>query len=792
LTGQVTVILLVGIVLGQGVTAGADPRSGKHFEITTLSSRFDTVTAGNVLIHVVVPDGVAMDDVMVTRNREDVTAAFQRDDLARTLTGLVDGLALGQNRLVATSKDRHHRHRSAHLTLVNHPKEGPVFSGPHQTPFACEAHNFTVPVIGVKLAATTEPECTVPTRVDYFYRTTANTFRAWPAGATSYPADMVTTTITLGTDTPYQVPYIVRMETGSANRAIYHIWILHDPLTEPEPSFHTRPRGWNGRFFYAFAPGCVGTTDQPGGWYHQGTHAGVTSSPTSATLVPAADFPLSRGYGTAAASLTVGNNNCNDVLSAETMMMIKERFIEAFGPPRFTLGFGLSGGAIQQHLIAENYPGLLDGIVPGGSFPDAMFSSRGQPADAALLHNYFTRLASSPWTDEEERAVTGFGLLATLTGPEILPLNPAPPPERLLVQDPRAFCPNTLPAADRYRPATDGDPGNPDGVRGDIFSAYRNVLGIDPETGFVRRPIDNVGVQYGLGALNAGAITVEQFLDLNEKIGGFDDDANFVPERTIADRIALRRAYRTGRIIHGGGGLASIPIIDYRAYSDDQMNEAVTPPIPVGDNHLRYFSFAMRERLIKANGHADNQVMLVDDLRDQAGATKGRVNLYTSIRSPLLAFAFAQMDRWLENLAQQDTSHDPQIDKIRRAKPAELQEGCKVRGLSQEFIPETQTRDPTSVCGALYPVNSFPRGVAGERLASDIIKCRRKRIDFGDYQVPFTPEQRARLKTIFAAGVCDWSRPGVGQRPPKGTWLSFDDIASHGHGDQHDDRDDDD
>jgi hypothetical protein len=31
----------------------------------------------------------------------------------------------------------------------------------------------------------------------------------------------------------------------------------------------------------------------------------------------------------------------------------------------------------------------------------------------------------------------------------------------------------------------------------------------------------------------------------------------------------------------------------------------------------------------------------------------------------------------------------------------------------------------------------------------------------------------ARLGTIFAGGVCDWSKPGVGQVPNTSTWLSF-------------------
>jgi hypothetical protein len=58
-------------------------------------------------------------------------------------------------------------------------------------------------------------------------------------------------------------------------------------------------------------------------------------------------------------------------------------------------------------------------------------------------------------------------------------------------------------------------------------------LGKDPKTGFARRPLDNVGIQYGLGALNAGVITKDQFLDLNAKIGGYDNDGEIAAARTV-------------------------------------------------------------------------------------------------------------------------------------------------------------------------------------------------------------------------------------------------------------------
>jgi hypothetical protein len=63
--------------------------------------------------------------------------------------------------------------------------------------------------------------------------------------------------------------------------------------------------------------------------------------------------------------------------------------------------------------------------------------------------------------------------------------------------------------------------------------------------------------------------------------------------------------------------------------------------------------------------------------------------------------------------------------------------------------------------------------VAGAGVAADIVKCRLKPIDPRDYGVRFTAAETARLRAIFPAGVCDWAKPGVGQQPPAGTWLSF-------------------
>ncbi|MDH3317895.1 MAG: DUF6351 family protein, partial [Gammaproteobacteria bacterium] len=309
----------------------------------------------------------------------------------------------------------------------------------------------------------------------------------------------------------------------------------------------------------------------------------------------------------------------------------------------------------------------------------------------------------------------------------------------------------TLPVAQIYDPVT-----NPMGVRCDVYDHTVNVYGRDPATGFARRPLDNVGIQYGLKALNDGVITADQFLDLNEKVGGFDQDANILPpgQRSVADLVAARAAYQTGRLTNAGGGLASLPIIDYRAYNDE---------VPNGDIHVKYHSFSLRKRLEKANGRSDNQIMLHED---------NRFGLYSNA-SPLLQRAILTMDRWITAI-KGDTRNIPQIEKVVQNKPADLQEGCNTRDASPTFIAQPLVRDPSTACEQIYSSYSFPREVAGADIAADIVKCQTRRPKNSDYAVSFTPAQWARLQAIFPAGVCDWSKPGDEQQGLLGTWIFFD------------------
>ena len=64
---------------------------------------------------------------------------------------------------------------------------------------------------------------------------------------------------------------------------------------------------------------------------------------------------------------------------------------------------------------------------------------------------------------------------------------------------------------------------------------------------------------------DSGEISAEQFVELNERVGGFDARGQLSPERADAPLEAVKNAHAFGRINNAGGGLAEIPIIpDFR------------------------------------------------------------------------------------------------------------------------------------------------------------------------------------------------------------------------------------
>ena len=670
----------------------------------------------------------------VLANNQDVTVDFRVSTVINALEGKIDNLQPGDNELSVSAPTV----SGASLTVVNHALSGPVISGPQQQPFYCQTDAFRVFETGETLGQALDENCSIATRVEYAYYNTRNFFSPLNPEL-ALPADIAETSDREGRS----IPYVVRIETGTINRSIYQIAMVED-LTQPGPTLNEPNPGWTERLVYQFGGECRG------GWYRQGDSTGGVLD----------DKMLSRGFAVASASLNKFGNNCNDLLAAETMMMVKEHFIETYGVPRYTIGRGCSAGSYQLHQIADNYPGLLDGILPECSFPDVGFATTHTLTDARLLENYFRNNAGLEWDNEQRRAASGFGSVGSLANLANGAARIDPVPNRADGRASSEFA-DVVPEEVRYDPLS-----RPAGARATIYDHTINAYGQDPATGFARRPLDNVGIQYGLLPMNSGAITVSQFLDLNERIGGFDNDANYITERTVSDSAAVSNAYRTGRLLSGGGGLSSIPILDFDFYYTDLE--------PGGDIHMRFQHFATRERLIAANGNADNHVMW------SGGGNFAELAANPQRYNDVQRLSLGRMDDWLSNIAA-DTADGTPREKTIRNKPADLVDGCFTKDDARVFIEEDQFSGAqgSSACNDLYPAFASPRQVAGGPLANDIIKCQLKPATLDDYDVSLTAEEQTRLFDVFSQGVCDWTQSGVEQAELDGTWLKFTDVGQY-------------
>jgi hypothetical protein len=319
---------------------------------------------------------------------------------------------------------------------------------------------------------------------------------------------------------------------------------------------------------------------------------------------------------------------------------------------------------------------------------------------------------------------------------------------------PSGSCNKQLISVDDAIPAAAmWSPQNQRGVKCSTLQQLANQLGVDHRTGFVPSPMDNTGVQYGLAALNSGQITPQQFISLNQAIGGFDVLGAPVPKRSRASATAVATAFGDDIILSGSQGLRSTPIIDLR----EDLDQAG----PLADIHTTQWSYTTRARLQAANGTAANQVII----ESQASPAES---------AALSIYALQAMDQWLADVAV-DSSRRPMAMKVITDKPSGLGDGCYLSASERILAPLT---DPaTGPCAAQYPIGATPRLVAGEPPTANMFKCRLRPIDFSDYQALFTSAQQAELRLVFPAGVCDYSLPGLGQVPPAGPWLNYSDTG---------------
>jgi hypothetical protein len=815
--------LALGIAATAAATAPARAATGSadgggnpsSFEIMVLSSRPDQVSGGDALVEVSVPHSVRVDDVTITVDGVDVTAAFAPDGAdSATLVGLVDGLDEGDNVLTVAAAGRGPGSpEEERLTLTNHPIGGPIFSGPQQQPFVCTTARGRLegrPIldqplvdnqdhVGIAVAAEDaqgnypqdgrgyptadaqivgwSKDCAADTRYGYVYRTSGGQFRWLDDPAGPLPADMATTT-TLDGQT---VPFIVRWERGTINRFIYSVAMLA-PAGEPDP---TAPDDslWNRRLVFSFDGG-VGI----------GHFQGTTSA---GSMLPAG--LLGKGYGVMWSSGTRTSTHYNLQVGGETALMVKEHAVEAHGVPDYTVAVGGSGGAIQQYVYAQNHPGLIDAAIAQYSYPD-MVTQTIHTGDCELLEHYFdaTDRDNPRWKDPEVRqAIIGlnatnfpknlsqgeidqwnglYGLYAAF-GYQVMERDPASPAPALTECRPGWFGLTPLALNPTFTDVDDIDKlaQGTEGVEWTHWGDTENIYGTGDD-GFARVPWDNVGVQYGLQALVDGAITPAEFLDLNAQVGSWKESSQMVPEGFPFEGALSAENFdpwssRNMNLSPDGGSTPAAR----RAGDPDAMRAAYTSgmefqgdiDIPVIDwrhyledeldMHNTQQSFAARQRMLNADGDAANQVVWFTDARPARAFDQ----------TPM---AFEVIDEWMANIA----AHPERS--VARNKPAQAVDSCfdtagNLIASGDDVWNGVLDDGADGACTERFPIYSSSRREAGAPFEGGIWKCQLQPVDrairiglYGDWQP--TADERARLEQVFPDGVCDYTKPDAGK--PRG------------------------
>lgn len=765
---------------GGGDGGGFINRNGP-LSLRTLSTSADLVSGGDALVEVTAPGGA--DTLKVTLNGTDVSNAFTRQGDGR-FVGTVTGLQVGENVLVATTPGEP---ALGTLVLTNAPRSGPILSGAQVTPFYCatptpQPGSGTTPATnGSGLSGQPDANCNIPTEFKLYYRTTAaagagagqcslglpdpvwnsngvtGAIGAQPAAPANpcwkpftpgtTPADMATVT----TDAGLARPFIVRLERGTLNRGIYDIAVLFDPA---QPWTATAPQAaWNGKVYYSFGA----STGQP------------RRQIRPATNWTSLEEQLRRGWLVVQNSMTDSARNSNRVMMSETTMMMKEHIGDTYGPIRFTLGTGCSGGSINSNMNASINPGLLDGVVTSCTYPDSETTSLEVGDCTLLVEAYQKAPLATLWANmgltqaqinARKAAVNGhpdqsachawynaFGSngRAGVFFQRFVTNNTTGGITQSATPTNNCELPNTA-VYDPLRPAETASL-----PRCNAWSWAESIWGRVPGSPAARDTRDNVGVQYGVKALLAGAITPEEFVTLNEVVGGIDRDSTPRAQRSTADPEALDIAYRAG-IVASGRQLAKTAIIDLRGWDDSNIN--VPPGQTPGTNaipiHHQWFSWAIRDRITRDAGDANNQALW--RFARTGLVPPGTVGLE----------AFVAMDQWLTTLVT-DTRALPIEQKVRAARPESTRDFC----IPPDDASQTTRIFDMAACDQdpfLRPTAS-PRQVAGGPRAEDVLKCQLKPLDLADYAgVSFTADQQTRLQAVFSSGVCDWSRPGVGQQ----------------------------
>jgi hypothetical protein len=641
----------------------------------------------------------------------------------------------------------------------------PLYAGTNTYPFKCETleaglgqplidnhEKFGVPVFDGEIGASTiigySQNCAVKTRVDYYFKPNTHPHAKY------VPWQGKRNELTYVTINGELVPFVLRVERGVINRFPYLIAFVVPLNDKPE---QTNTQYWNKRLILAMRGG-VGI----------GRRQGALKVSRELSNV---EDQLMQGYAVAYSEGLHTKNHYNALLAEDTARRLKLQVSSRYGKPLYTVGLGGSGGGLMQYLLAQNTNDILDAAIPQYSYPD-MVSQTNYAMDCDLLEYYFDiQNSGSEFSEWDKRqALEGlhsakdiphkFEALSRLNLLRKGKWSGKPKGSSECINGWRALTPfvsnpSFMHFFDLYTPEVYQQ------TAWTYWDDLAQLFGVD-EHGYALRTWSNVGVQYGLQALNAGELSPKEFLLLNSSIGGWKSTHDMQPEhiafwmgdqskplwlsvwaeknryhpkgktpakRTDASELAIERAYRSGQVFIGK---ASIPIIDIRHYLEPQLNM-----------HHLVASFQTRSRIIDYKGNADNQLIWVshpdyDPTND----------------------AFAAIDQWM-------------LSNKGKAPIATLSDRCiddkgQVIAQGKNVWNGWWNKQATGECLAVYPAYKNSRMAAGEPITADYFACELMPVEQALKQEVYAKSLNMQqyiddLKRIFPDGVCDYSKAGRGK-----------------------------